>query len=150
MTEKRKIIKSIIFIVFMSIFQPFFDVILLFEYGGSAKCLDNFIIEDTFYISLLYIATPLLMLYLLFRILKWNSIVHYALIGLLFVVLSFNLITLPLFLDRIVAWTTYAENEILEGALVASVPTLLIQFFVITKMMYKINRKEIAEIKSSN
>lgn len=129
MIKKSKIIKSILFIVFMSVFQPFFDVILMFRYGGSAKCLDCFIIEDTFYISLLYIATPLLMVYLLLRILNWNSILHYALIGLLFVILSFNLITLPLFLDRIVAWTTYAENEILEGALVASVPTLTILFF---------------------
>jgi hypothetical protein len=34
----------------MSIFQPFFDLFLLFQYGPAASCIDCFIIQQTFYI----------------------------------------------------------------------------------------------------
>ena len=68
----------------------------------------------------------------------------YALIGIPFAVLSFYKVTLLLFRDRIAAWSTFTEKEMFSSALIASFPTLLIQVVLITKILYKINRKETA------
>ncbi len=142
--RQSKLLKSILFILFVSIFQPFFDILLLLQYGPAASCLDCFILQQTFYISLFYIAIPLIILYLLLKIINWNSLIKYALIGIPFAVLSFYKVTLLLFRDRIVAWSTFTEKEMFSSALIASFPTLLIQVVLITKILYKINRKETA------
>jgi len=52
-TKENKILKSFFFILLISIFQPFFDIVLLLQYGPAASCLDCFIIQQTFFISLL-------------------------------------------------------------------------------------------------
>jgi hypothetical protein len=142
--RQSKLFKSIFFILFVSIFQPFFDIFLLLQYGPAASCLDCFILQQTFYISLLYIAIPLIILYLLLKIINWNSLIKYALIGIPFAVISFYKLTLLLFRDRIAAWSTFSEEEMFNSALIASFPTLLIQVVLIMKILYKINRKETA------
>jgi hypothetical protein len=138
-TKENKILKSFFFILLISIFQPFFDIVLLLQYGPAASCLDCFIIQQTFFISLLYIATPLIITYLLLKLFNWNALIIYLLIGILFAILSFKKITLLLFSDRIAAWSTYSEEEIFNSALIMSVPTLLIQIILITKILFKIN-----------
>ena len=139
-----KIIKSISFILFVSIFQPFFDIFLLFQYGPAASCIDCFILEQTVYISLLYIATPLTILYLLLKIINWNSIIKYLIIAILFALLSFYKLTLLLFDDRVAAWSTFSESEMFNSALIESFPTLLIQIILVTTILYKINWEKTA------
>ena len=126
----------------MSIFQPYFDVFLLIQYGPAGSCIDCFILQQTFYISLLYIAIPLIIVYILLKIINWNSLIKYALIGIPFAVLSFYKITLLLFRDRIAGWSTFSDEELFNSALITSFPTLLIQVVLITKILYKINLKE--------
>jgi hypothetical protein len=145
MENINQILKSIFFILFMSIFQPFFDIFLLFQYGPAASCIDCFIIQQTFYISILYIAVPLIILYTLLKIISWNSLIKYAIIGIPFAVLSFYKLTLLLFQDRVAAWSTFSDTELFNSALIASSPTLLCQIVVITAVLYKINleKKEV-------
>lgn len=147
--KQSKILKSIFLIVLMSIFQPFLDLLLVFQYGPSAVSIESFILEQTLFISLLYIALPLIILYLLFKISNLNSLIIYAIIGFLFAFLSFSNITLFLFSDRIAAWSTYSEEEILNNALLMAFPTLLIQIVVITKILHKINLKKTLVVKTS-
>ena len=141
-TEINMILKSISLIAFVSIFQPFLDIFLLFQYGPAASCIDCFIIQQTFFISLFYLVIPLTVLYLILKILNWNSMKTYIVIGIPFAVISFNKITLLLFRDRIAAWSTYSESEIFNSALIMSAPTLLIQVLAITKLLYKVNQKK--------
>ena len=136
-------IKSIFFIVFVAIFQPFFDLFLFAQYGPAASCMDCFILQQTFSISLSYIAIPLIIIYLLLKTINWNSLIKYALIGIPFAVISFYKITLLLFRDRIAAWSTFSEEELFNSALITSFPTLLIQVVLITKILYKINLKKL-------
>ena len=147
--KQSKILKSIFLIVLMSIFQPFFDLLLVFQYGPSAVSIESFILEQTLFISLLYIALPLIILYLLFKISNLNSLIIYTIIGFLFASLSFSNITLLLFSDRIAAWSTYSEEEIFNNALLMAFPTLLIQTVVITKILHKINFKKSLVIKTA-
>lgn len=134
-----KILKSLIFILLVSILQPYFDVFLLFRYGPSANCLNCNLLQQTFHISLIYIALPLMALYLLLYLLKWNSIFKFVVAGIVFVVLSFNNLTLMLFEDRIAAWSTYSESEIVNEALMGCFPTMLLQIVLMWAMLNKIN-----------
>ena len=137
--HQRKILKSISFILCMSIFQPFFDIFLLFQYGSAASCIECFIIQQTFYISMLYVAAPVIILYFFLKIINWKSSIKYAIIGILFVVLSFYKVTLLLFRDRVAAWSTFSDVELFNSALLRSFPTLLFQVVLITTVLYKIN-----------
>lgn len=74
--HQRKILKLIFFILVISIFQPFFDIFLLFQYGQAASYIDYFIIQQNFYIFILYIAVPLIILYTLLKIISWNSLIQ--------------------------------------------------------------------------
>lgn len=140
--NQSKILKSISFILFMSIFQPFFDIFLLFQYGSAASCIDCFIIQQTFYISILYIAVPLIILYIFLKTINLNSLVKYAIIGIPFAILSFYKLTLLLFRDRVAAWSTFSDVELFNSALIRSFPTLLFQVAIITIVLYKINREK--------
>ncbi|MEG1592514.1 hypothetical protein [Chryseobacterium sp.] len=140
--NQSKILKSISFILFMSIFQPFFDIFLLFQYGPAASCIDCFIIQQTFYISILYIAVPLIILYIFLKTINWNSLIKYAIIGVPFAILSFYKLTLLLFRDRVAAWSTFSDVELFNSALIRSFPTLLFQVAIITIVLYKINREK--------
>ncbi|KYH06702.1 hypothetical protein A1704_23095 [Chryseobacterium cucumeris] len=136
--HQRKILKLIFFILVISIFQPFFDIFLLFQYGQAANYIDYFIIQQTFYIFILYIAVPLIILYTLLKIISWNSLIKYSIIGIPFAV-SFYKITLLLFQDRVAAWSTFSYAELFSSALIASSQTLLFQIVVTTAVLYKIN-----------
>lgn len=141
--RKLPIIKSILFILLCSIFQPYFDVFLLFQYGPNSNCIDCFIIQQTFLISLQYLALPLIMMYGLIKIIKWHSILAYSCIGIAFAFIAFNKISIPLFRDRIAAWSTYSESEIFMPTFIMAAPTLLFQIIIITWRLYKINKSEV-------
>ncbi|MES2618226.1 MAG: hypothetical protein V4613_10125 [Bacteroidota bacterium] len=137
--KEIKSIKSIFFILFMAIFQPFFDVLALFQYGPSSKCLDYFILQQTYQISLLYIALPLILIYLLFKLFNYNQLIVYVLMGILFAIIAFYKISIPLFTDRIAAWSTFEDYEIAGSAFMTNFPTLIIQVAVMTIILYRIN-----------
>ncbi|TDL99636.1 MAG: hypothetical protein C4K58_07015 [Flavobacteriaceae bacterium] len=138
-SNQNKIFKSIFFLILMSVFQPFFDIFLLFQYGPSATSIESFILEQTITISLLYLALPLIVLYLFIKKSKLNSRTGYILIGFLFSIISFCKITLFLFTDRIAAWSTFSKEEVFNNALYMAVPTLFMQSVVIFKILYKNN-----------
>lgn len=137
-----KKLKSITFILFMSIFQPYFDLGLLFQYGPSSTCLNCFILQQTLSLSLLYLAAPLILVYLLFRNIRGYSVPKYAVIGVLFSVISFFKLGIFLFVDRIASYSTYSDSEIWSEALFASFPTLIIQAVVLSVFLNKMNSEK--------
>lgn len=134
-----KYFKSILFILFMAVFQPYFDVSALLQYGPSSSCLDCLILQQTFITSLLYIGLPLTLIYLIFKLLNYNQLIIYVLIGILFVIIAFYKISIPLFTDRIAAWSTFEDNEIAGSAFMTNFPTLFIQIAIITIVLHQIN-----------
>ena len=76
-------------IPFANQLQPYFDVFLLFQYGPANSCMDCLIIQQTFFISLLYIAFPLSFLYLVLNRSNLNSWISSSIIGVFFGVISF-------------------------------------------------------------
>lgn len=139
--RQSKELKSILFILFMSTFQPYFDIFLMLQYGPASSCLECFILEQTFYISMLCISVPLIVLYIPLKIISWDSSLKYAIIGISFALLSFYNLTLLLFRERVALWSTFSEEELFINALMGGFPTLLIQVVLITKVLHKINLK---------
>jgi hypothetical protein len=138
-SNREKIKKSLLLIFFGALLQPYFDVLLLFQYGPANSCMDCLIIQQTFFISLLYIAFSLSLLYLVLNRSNLNSWISSSIIGVFFGVISFYKITLFLFDDRIAAWSTFLHDEIVSNSLMFASPTLFIEMITLTILLRRIN-----------
>ena len=108
---RRKLLKDILFLI--AIFVT--DVVFLFlsmkdyEGGMSSSCLECSFGEDIFVFLLIKIGVLGVLLTLLFRVVK-KSVYLYGLI-LLFLLSTLYYINYMLFVDRVVAWSTYSFEE---------------------------------------
>lgn len=131
--------RSIITIIIASLIQPY---IVLFPFTGpSSKCIDCTIIEQTFLTSFLYLILPLCALYSLTYLIRLNAVLMSILIVAYYAPVSFVKLTIPVFKDRIAAWSTYNENEIWNEALIQARPTLLLLSISLFFAMFYSNKK---------
>jgi len=138
-SEIKTYFKVILFIVLLAVFQPYFDLFLLYQYGPSAICYDCFIIEQTFYLSMVYVTLPTLVWYFILKKINVKPNYLYSSTGIVFSVLTFIYITCFLFEDRIAAWSTFSDSEIINSALLHSFPIIIIQIIIIYKALKKLN-----------
>ncbi len=137
---KNKAIKrSALLIGLVSILQPY--IVLGTQYGPSNECWGCFIIEQTFLTSLLYLLLPLITIYLVTKRLGINSILQGLLIVAYFTPVSFVKLTVPLFDDRIAAWSTFTEREIWSNAMFMAIPSMGFLSCFILVVIVIINRE---------
>ena len=82
---------SILLLLFFSIFQPFFDILLFINYGPANTCVGNgdcLVIEQTLFKSLTYIFFPLGVLSLVMFYLKLNIHIRSSIISILFGIIA--------------------------------------------------------------
>lgn len=124
-------------------------MVLIAQYGPSAKCLKCLIIEQTFIPSVFYLFLPLTVIYLILITLKINAILQGLFVVLYYVPVFFVKITIPLFEDRIASWSTFSEQEILNTAKYMALPPMIILACFIFVLLVVIN-KENESVKQSN
>jgi hypothetical protein len=125
-------------ILLTSVIQPY--VVLITEYGMSSKCMDCFIIEQTLIPSLFYLAIPIFGIYLILKWLKLNLWLSVSIVAISFYIISFLTITYPLFDDRIAAWSTFTDTEVLITSLIMSFPSLITLTIVLSIIIISVNR----------
>ncbi len=136
--------KTILLLLFFSIFQPLFDILLFIDYGPANTCVGNgdcLVIEQTFFKSITYIFMPLGVLSLVMFYFKLNIHLRSSIISILFGFIALLKINLMLFDDRIAAWSTYTEQETLMNTIILSLPTLPIQMIILKILLTKCNKK---------
>lgn len=132
-------LRSIVIIAIASLLQPY---IVLFPFAGpSSACMDCLIIEQTFSIAVLYLILPLCFIYLITLKLKLNPVLQAVLIVVYYIPVSFVKLTIPIFKDRIAAWSTYSEDEIWHEALIFATPALLLVSLILFFLLNKANKQ---------
>lgn len=133
------ITKSLLLLLFVSIFQPY--IVLISKYDSSAACMDCSILEQTFIPSILFLALPLTLIYLATRYLAVHPIIQSLLLTIYFSLVSFVKLTIPLFDDRIAAWSTYSDEEVWLTAMLMAFLPLLALSTIIGLLLVLFNRK---------
>lgn len=139
--------RSLLLIGLVSIFQPY--IVLMTQYGPSSECVDCLIIEQTFLDSLIYLLLPLTAIYLVLKKIGTNPIIQGTFVFAYFAPVSFVKITVPLFDDRIAAWSTFSDQEVWDSAMLMSIPSMLILAGLIIVILGRINR-EYSPVKSKD
>lgn len=109
--------------------------------GLSSACPDCWIIEQTFPSIVLYLILPLCVLYILTQLLKLKPILKSILLVAYFIPVSFIKLTVPIFKDRIAAWSTYNDNEIWDEAVLQATPTLVLLSLGFMLAIFYVNNK---------
>jgi len=135
----KKHCKYLGLILFISLLQPYF--VLIDNYGPSAECLNCLIIGQTWIDSILYLFIPLSIINITLRILKINIWIYSIICGFYFGFVSFHVLTIPLFKDRIAAWSTFTDAEIYSSAIFLSFPSLLTVSIIFSLLLVWFNKK---------
>lgn len=137
--KNKAIRRSLLLLGLVSILQPY--MVLIAQYGPSAKCLKCLIIEQTFIPSVFYLFLPLTGIYLILITLKKNATLQGLFVVAYYVPVSFVKITIPLFEDRIASWSTFSEQEIWDTAKYMALPPMTILACFIFVLLVFINKK---------
>ena len=108
---RQKLLKYILFLIAVFVTDVIFLFLSMKDYKGgmSSSCLECSFGEDIFVFLLIKIGVLGVLLTLLFRVVK-KSVYLYGLI-LLFLLSTLYYINYMLFVDRVVAWSTYSFEE---------------------------------------
>lgn len=108
---RRKLLKYKLFLIAIFVTDVVFLFLFMKDYNGgmSSSCLECSLGEDIFVFLLIKMGVLAVLLTLLFRVVK-RSVYLYGLI-LLFLLFTLYYINYRLFVDRVVAWSTYSFEE---------------------------------------
>ena len=108
---RRKLLKYKLFLIAIFVTDVVFLFLFMKDYNGgmSSSCLECSLGEDIFVFLLIKIGVLGVLLTLLYRVVK-RSVYLYGLI-LLFLLFTLYYINYRLFVDRVVAWSTYSFEE---------------------------------------
>jgi len=132
------IVTSVVILFLASILQPYF--VLITHFGPSSSCINCTIIEDTFYISLIKLFIPLCFIYLILRLMRLKNWISCLILTTYYALTSFIVLTIPLFDDRIAAWSTFTKEEIWKEGFILAFPSLLIVSILLFTIMLKLNK----------
>jgi hypothetical protein len=113
-----------IIIILASFLQPY--LVLGWMFGRSNACWNCLIIEQTFFDTIYYLILPMWAIYFVMNSLKINYRITALSISLYFAVVSLIKITIPLFNDRVAAWSTFTQKEMLQTAIYSASPFLIV------------------------
>lgn len=137
-SKKASVIKSILLIFAVAFVQPY--AVLILDNGLSSTCMDCSILEQTYLSSLLYLALPMSAIYIFTKWYRINHFIQAITISLYFVVVSLIILTIPLFEDRIAAWSTFSDQEVWTVAVISALPGVGIIGCVMTYALGRFNR----------
>jgi hypothetical protein len=138
----NKVIDRMLFLIgFIAFFQPY--MVLILHYGRSNNCLNCPILFQTFFISLIYLFFPMALMYIGMKLIKLNSIIQGVILLCYYIPVSFVKLTIPLFDDRIAAWSTYSDEEIWNSALMMSIPSFFVLSIVFLVVFVTLNKKNV-------
>lgn len=122
LNRQSSIILSLILIFILTILHPY--LVIGSKYGPSSNCIDCSIIEDSFFATLLWLTIPISSIYMISKHLTKRNWLTTILVTIYYFIVSFVSITIPLFRDRIAAWSTFSEEEIWIEGFIMALPSL--------------------------
>lgn len=139
-TNLRSIFWTLGLIFLTSIFQPY--IALFGRLGVSSKCIGCSVWDDTFFDIIVFAVVPISVFYLISIRLKLNKWLYSSVITAYFVVASFLTCTVPLFRDRIAAWSTYSDDESFYMAMMSSFLSMGILSILFLLLLVGINSRK--------